>query len=30
MIITQIDKDAPAEDRAMIETFWKTLSVSLK
>ncbi|PID76012.1 MAG: hypothetical protein CSA20_07490 [Deltaproteobacteria bacterium] len=30
MIVTQIDKDAPAQDRAMIDTFWKTLKITLE
>lgn len=30
MVITQVDKEAPPKDKAMIDTFWKTLKVSLK
>jgi len=30
MIITQIDNEAPPEDRSMVDVFWKTLNISLK
>lgn len=30
LIVTQIDKDAPSNDIAMIDEFWKTLKLSLK
>ncbi len=30
MVITQIDKDAPPEDKSMMKTFWKTLKLMLK
>jgi hypothetical protein len=30
MIVTQIEKDAAQEDRAMIETLWTSLQIFLK
>lgn len=30
MIITQVEKDAPQEDLAVIETFWKSLDIAMK
>lgn len=30
MIVTQIEKGAPRDDRVMLETFWKSLQISMK
>lgn len=30
LIITQVEKDASQEDLAMVETFWKSLAISMK
>ena len=30
LIITQVEKHAPPEDLAMLETFWKSLQISMK
>jgi len=30
MIVTQVDKEAPPKDKSMVDSFWKTLKISLK